>query len=55
MGGISRSASVVIAFVMRTRQLSFEEAFQLVKNARPFICPNRGFVEQLRQFDPSTL
>mmetsp|Transcript_17385 Transcript_17385/g.29108 ORF Transcript_17385/g.29108 Transcript_17385/m.29108 type:complete len:656 (+) Transcript_17385:115-2082(+) len=51
--GISRSASMVIAYLMFTLQLTYSEARALVKRARPFICPNDGFVKQLLKFESS--
>ena len=50
--GVSRSAAVTIAYVMRSKNLSFEEALALVKKARPSIRPNRNFVEQLKKMPP---
>jgi len=49
--GVSRSASTVIAYLMKTRGLTFEKAHDHVQNARDIICPNSGFVEQLREFE----
>ncbi|KAI0230981.1 Dual specificity protein phosphatase 12 [Lamellibrachia satsuma] len=49
--GLSRSATVVIAYIMKTMSLSFTEAFSLVSRQRPQIMPNDGFVEQLRLFE----
>uniref|UniRef100_A0A2I3M085 Dual specificity phosphatase 19 n=1 Tax=Papio anubis TaxID=9555 RepID=A0A2I3M085_PAPAN len=46
--GVSRAAAIVIGFLMNSEQTSFTSAFSLVKNARPSICPNSGFMEQLR-------
>jgi Icc-related predicted phosphoesterase len=51
--GISRSAAVVIAYLMFTLQITYRDAFALVKRARPFICPNSGFIEQLLKFEYS--
>lgn len=48
--GISRSSSICINFLMATRGISYEEAFTTVKKARPIVCPNPGFREQLRLF-----
>ncbi|KAH3756254.1 dual specificity protein phosphatase 1 [Pelomyxa schiedti] len=45
--GISRSASIVIAYVMSTRCLDFATAFRMVHRCRPIICPNVGFRHQL--------
>lgn len=47
--GKSRSASYVIAYLMRKTGQSFEEAFSLVSQKRN-IQPNPGFINQLKQF-----
>jgi protein-tyrosine phosphatase len=49
--GISRSSSIVIAFLMWKNQIGYTEARKIVKNARCCIYPNPGFEEQLRNFD----
>ncbi|KAJ0180858.1 hypothetical protein K1T71_002943 [Dendrolimus kikuchii] len=48
--GVSRSAAIVIAYVMEKYGLCYEEAFNLVKSKRRFISPNVGFVAQLKLF-----
>lgn len=48
--GVSRAAAIVIGFLMDSEEISFSSAFSLVKNARPSICPNAGFREQLRAY-----
>ena len=45
--GRSRSGSVVIAYVMRTQRLAFEQAFEFVKARRSVCSPNPGFRLQL--------
>ncbi|KAJ8403385.1 hypothetical protein AAFF_G00351570 [Aldrovandia affinis] len=50
--GVSRSASVVIGYLMSRDGLTFNEAFASVKSARPAICPNPGFLEQLKNYKP---
>ena len=45
--GVSRSASVVIAYIMYTHKLKFLDAFKKVKEKRPCIRPNPGFISQL--------
>lgn len=47
--GASRSASVVIAYVMRTQKLDFGAAKKFVESKRPEIDPNSGFCEQLKK------
>jgi len=45
--GVSRSASVLIAFLMKEYKLRYKEAFELVNKKRKFIAPNEGFLQQL--------
>ncbi|XP_030497082.2 protein-tyrosine-phosphatase MKP1 isoform X1 [Cannabis sativa] len=47
--GVSRSTSLVIAYLMWRKNQSFEEAFQYVKAARGVTNPNMGFACQLLQ------
>ena len=49
--GISRSASVTIAFIMHEMRVSMLEAHDFVRERRVCICPNAGFVKQLLQFE----
>ena len=49
--GVSRSASIVIAFVMKQQRISFEEAYKFIKEKRKIVKPNRGFREQLLQWE----
>lgn len=48
--GVSRAAAIVIGFLMTFEEMEFTRALSLVKSARPSICPNPGFVEQLRAY-----
>lgn len=41
--GVSRSATIVIAFLMNKYRIPFRRAFDLVKKKRD-VCPNSGFV-----------
>ncbi|XP_060214051.1 protein-tyrosine-phosphatase MKP1-like isoform X2 [Lycium barbarum] len=47
--GVSRSTSLVIAYLMWKEGMSFEDAFQHVKAARGVTNPNMGFACQLLQ------
>lgn len=47
VAGISRSATLVIAYIMKTRSMNYTEAFDLVSQKRRVIDPNEGFVRQL--------
>ena len=46
--GISRAPTIVIAFLIKHKLMSFEDALSLVKNKSPSADPNLGFLIQLR-------
>ncbi|XP_058128436.1 dual specificity protein phosphatase MPK-4 [Anopheles ziemanni] len=48
--GVSRSATIVIAYLMEKYRLGYEAAFQRVKAKRRFVMPNPGFVNQLKLY-----
>ena len=48
--GISRSATIVIAYLMNTYRTDFNTAFQKLKSIRPVVKPNKGFVTQLKLY-----
>ena len=49
MAGISRSPSVVIAWLILYKGMSYDDAFSLVIRRRPFIRPNPLFTRILKQ------
>mmetsp|Transcript_23297 Transcript_23297/g.40084 ORF Transcript_23297/g.40084 Transcript_23297/m.40084 type:complete len:211 (+) Transcript_23297:92-724(+) len=49
--GISRSASIVMAFLMVTQEMSFEESYEFVRARRRWVDPNSGFRSQLLTFE----
>jgi len=51
MAGVSRSATIVISYLMIKNSITFEQAFDLVKKKRSFIKPNPGFTRQLILFE----
>jgi hypothetical protein len=53
--GASRSASIVIAYLIKCHQLSLEEAFKLSKQRRILTSPNTGFWRQLKDFELNCL
>lgn len=51
--GMSRSASIVLAYVMRHMEMSLVDSLELLKSRRPQTSPNSGFMEQLLEYEVS--
>ena len=51
MAGISRSATIVIAYLMKTDKMSFIEAGTFVRNKRSVVSPNSGFCMQMLDYE----
>ncbi|KAK9124830.1 hypothetical protein Scep_013676 [Stephania cephalantha] len=49
--GVSRSAAIITAYLMRTEQLSQEDALESLRKSCESVCPNDGFLEQLKMFE----
>lgn len=49
--GVSRSATICIAYLMRYQHLTLAAAYAVVLEARCIIDPNPGFMEQLREWE----
>ncbi|XP_015179197.1 PREDICTED: dual specificity protein phosphatase 12-like isoform X1 [Polistes dominula] len=49
--GVSRSVSVVIAYIMKKHRISFLDALKMVKEKRHFVRPNPGFKAQLKLYE----
>jgi len=53
--GVSRSASIIIAYLMYKHRMSFNTAFNHLKTIRPCCRPNLSFQQQLRSYDFSKI
>lgn len=52
--GVSRSVSFVIGYLLKKRLfINYKDAYEHVKSARPVVCPNPGFVVQLKHYEQS--
>ncbi|WAR21072.1 DUS4-like protein [Mya arenaria] len=49
--GVSRSATVCIAYIMYKNDMTLEDAFDLVRARRGVISPNLNFMQQLKEFE----
>lgn len=49
--GVSRSASLVIMYLMKYWKKGYEETYEYVKECREIVEPNEGFKTQLMKFD----
>lgn len=53
--GISRSATICLAYLIHARRVRLDEAFDFVKRRRQVISPNLAFMGQLLQFETDVL
>lgn len=53
--GISRSATICLAYLMHTQRFRLDEAFNFVKQRRNVISPNLAFMGQLLQYEVDIL
>jgi protein-tyrosine phosphatase len=49
--GISRSTTILCAYLINEFQMKTKQAMELCKNARPFCQPNNGFIQQLKEYE----
>ena len=48
--GMSRSASLVIFYIMKEKGWNFDASYKFCKDRRPIVEPNDNFQEQLRDY-----
>jgi len=51
VAGVSRSASICLAFLMKYCKMTLKESYNHVKSRRPIIRPNAGFFRQLIEYE----
>ncbi|MED6252270.1 Dual specificity protein phosphatase 22-A [Ataeniobius toweri] len=51
LAGVSRSTTMVVAYLMTVTHYSWEECLSAVKAVRSFVGPNYGFQQQLQEYE----
>ncbi|XP_068597100.1 dual specificity protein phosphatase 22-A [Brachionichthys hirsutus] len=51
LAGVSRSTTLVVAYLMTATDYGFSDCLNAVKVARSCVCPNYGFQNQLKKFE----
>ncbi|XP_063075620.1 dual specificity protein phosphatase 22-B isoform X2 [Engraulis encrasicolus] len=51
LAGVSRSVTLVVAYIMTVTELGWREALAAVRASRPCAGPNEGFQRQLQDFE----
>lgn len=51
VAGVSRSATVIIGYMMWKHKIGYDEAFKRIHGVRPWVMPNEGFKLQLAEFE----
>ncbi|XP_068689853.1 dual specificity protein phosphatase 7-like [Montipora foliosa] len=51
LGGVSRSVTVIIAYLISTLNMTLNEAYDFVKQRKPSVNPNLNFMGQLLEFE----
>ena len=49
--GLSRSPTVIIAYLIKYYEFSVDSAMKFMKRKRPQIIPNQGFIQQLKEYE----
>lgn len=52
--GVSRSATICLAYLISKKRMNYEAALEHVRSLRPVVCPNSGFIQQLKDFEKSS-
>ncbi|CAF3828715.1 unnamed protein product [Rotaria sp. Silwood1] len=49
--GISRSSTLILAYLIKTYNATLYEAYKFLRHRRPIVCPNMGFLHQLIEYE----
>nr|CAB3240197.1 DUSP dual specificity phosphatase [Phallusia mammillata] len=51
--GVSRSVTILLAYIMSTERVGLSKIYNELKQIRPQVRPNDGFMKQLKEFETS--
>ena len=49
--GISRSSTILIAYIMKSQKMKVDKVLELIKSKREKVNPNIGFLNQLKEYE----
>ena len=49
--GVSRSSTILIAYVMKYQGMKFDKVLELLRSKREKVNPNEGFIKQLKEYE----
>ena len=49
--GVSRSSTILIAYVMKYKQMKLDKVLELLRSKREKVNPNNGFIKQLKEYE----
>ncbi len=49
--GVSRSSSILIAYIMKSQKLKLVKVLELIRTKREKVSPNIGFLQQLKEYE----
>uniref|UniRef100_A0A8C5F0H0 Dual specificity protein phosphatase 15 n=1 Tax=Gopherus evgoodei TaxID=1825980 RepID=A0A8C5F0H0_9SAUR len=55
LAGVSRSTTILVAYLMTVTDLSWEECLAATRGVRSYVSPNFGFQQQLQEYERTLL
>lgn len=55
LAGVSRSTTILVAYLMTVTDLSWEECLAATRAVRSYVSPNFGFQQQLQEYERTLL
>ena len=49
--GVSRSSTILIAYIMKYKEMKLDKVLELIRSKREKVNPNNGFIKQLKEYE----